>query len=83
MKESHDWELTYTYKKNGIKANAFYSTKIERFLPNFKFAQIAAAYLIDVIVPMNLIDTAKVFFELPNQKVRFINNFSHTFSMKM
>jgi roadblock/LC7 domain-containing protein len=71
-KDSHDWKLTYTFKNKNIKANAYHTKSIKKFLPNFKWAESASAFKVDIILNNHdILSAAKSFFEYKNMSVSF------------
>ncbi len=41
-KDSYDFKIASSYQKDNIKATGFYSTEVEKFLPNFKWSKKAS-----------------------------------------
>jgi hypothetical protein len=69
-KDSHDWIHTHNYKSKDVKANSYYSKSIKNFLPNFKWAENASAYKIDILLSNHTVTSAaKLFYEYRNMNV--------------
>jgi type III secretory pathway component EscR len=70
IKDSHDWIQTYNLKNKNVKANSYYSKSIKNFLPNFKWAENASAFKIDILLYNHTVTSAaKLFFEFKNMNV--------------
>jgi hypothetical protein len=78
--DSLDYKLCYSTNKNGMKANAYYSTSVSKYLPLFKWSEGAVCSKIELITNENLNDAFKIYYSFINTPVIFYLKMKGIFS---